>query len=322
MTGNVSPRRVLALAAVMALALNTQASADTQCDADPNAVFFEPTVDATVVNNLLARLGSLDVNVGSVPLRVDGICVDHQIALNTGFSQVPVSDAPVTTTPRLGSLNVMLDIMGPFNFGIDGSQYTAIGCASGCRVEIPYIGEVFDACAIEAGLAAPVFGLLQANVGFDDIRVSQTADTCVLGDCTAIHPEESTSANIFNFNVDVVGSCNISIDFPDPFPDPPSLDICAGIDGIIEDLVEPELEDAIADAFVNRDGEGILIQVFSRQIVKDGCANIPEVKECKDSQTAGLLRGPRNPLLNAALYLLPLGLVGGLALRVRRRRRD
>lgn len=313
-----TPRR-LAFAGGLFFALTLQASAATQCETDPDAVLFEPTVDDSQLNNLLSRLGNLDVDIGTVPIRISGLCVDHQLSFATGFSQIPVGDAPFTVTTGTGSINVLLRVVGPFQFGIDGSSYQAVGCATGCRVEIPYVGEIFDACQIEEDLARPIFSLLDVNASFDDMDVSQTADTCVLGDCTAVHPLRSTTTTIHNFDVNIVGSCSIGIDFPDPFPDLGPIDLCAGLDGLITDLVRPEIVSAVNNAFVTPKGEGLLVQVFSRQIVKDGCQDIPEVKDCKASQTAGLLRGSRNPAVNAALYLLPLGLVGGLAFRIRQR---
>jgi hypothetical protein len=189
---------------------------------------------------------------------------------------------------------------------------------------VPYLGVVFNGCTVEETIVGPVLGLLDASAAFDDLTVSQRADTCVLSDCTAVHPLEATSANLIGFDVDLTGfgTCGVFLDFPDPIPDL-SFDPCQGLDPLIEALVEPELEDAIEGIFVDQQGAGLLIQVFSWDIVRDGCADIPEVQRCRDAAataTAGLLRGPRNPALSAILYILPLGLVGGLVFRVRRRR--
>jgi hypothetical protein len=319
-----SPRVGLALALAFA-ASTSRASADTECDADPNRVFFEATVDPARLNDLLARLGNVDVNIGSAPLRFDGLCTDHQVNINTGFLQIPVAAAPFSVTPSLGRIQVQLDVPGPFQLGIDGRSYQGVNCDSACVVELPYVGEVFDGCALESDIVGPVVRQLNASAGWDDARITQIADTCVLGDCTAVHPVETTTASIFGFDVDLTGfgSCEIFLDFPDPFPDLGPFDPCDGFDPLIEDLLEPMLEEGLADAFVNREGEGILVNVFSRQIVSDGCLPIDEVRECRQAQTdgvGGLLRRPRSRALNAFLYLLPLGLVGGLALRARRRR--
>jgi hypothetical protein len=165
--------------------------------------------------------------------------------------------------------------------------------------------------------------VFNASASWDDIHITQTADTCVLGDCTAVHPLSSAQASITGFDVDATGfgDCNVCIDFPDPVPDPPCLNVCSGLDPLIEDLLQPEIESVLSDAFVNRRGEGQLIEVFSRQITKDfGCIDIPEVRECRGATgVAGLVRAPRDRGLSAALYALPLGVAGVLAMRLRRR---
>ncbi len=314
--------RSFALAAAL-LGAAPSATAQTVCDTDPNAVPFEATVDPTALNNLLSRLGDIEVPSPGSSLTLPGICVDHRIPVSLGVVGLPLGDAPFTVTPSPGRLQVDLELLGPFEVGVDGGSYQAVNCDSTCRVELPYIGEIFDACAIEAGIVGPVVGLFDASVSWDDIRVTQVADTCVLGDCTAVHPLESTQATLLGFDVDATsfGSCNVCLDFPDPIPDPPCFNPCSGFDPLIEDLLLPVLEDAVADAFVNREGEGTLIQVFSRQIVKDfGCIDIPEVRECEANQpVAGLLRAPRDHGLNAIFYSLPLALAGVLAFRLRRR---
>ena len=312
-------------AAALILAVAPPAHAQTVCDTDPNAVPFEPTVDPATLNRLLARLGQLDVATNPVNVTLSGLCVDHRLPIGLGPLGIPLGDAPFTVTPAPGSLRVDLELQGPFLFGVDGDTYQPVNCDSACVVELPYVGEVFDGCAIEAGIVGPLLSVFNASVSWDDIQVTQVADTCVLGDCTAVHPLESSQATLTGFDVDATGfgSCNVCLDFPDPLPDPPCLNPCAGIDPLIEDLLQPEIEDVIANAFVNRQGEGTLIQVFSRQIVKDfGCIDIPEVRECRGTvEVAGLVRAPRDHGLNAVLYSLPLGLAAVLALRLRRRGR-
>ena len=318
------PSMRLALALVLVFGLSAQASAQTTCDTDPQRVFFQPTVNPTQLNKLLARLGDKQVDIGRVPVTLPGLCTDHQMSLRTGSVTLPFGNSPFIVTPSQGSIRVDLMLNGPFVFGLDGSTYRGVNCSSDCVIDVPYIGEIFNGCDVEEFIVGPVLRSINASAGFDDMNISQRADTCVLGDCKAVHPLESTNANIINFDVDLTGfgSCGVFLDFPEPIPDL-NFDPCAGLDPLIESLLEPELEGAIEDVFVNRKGAGTLIQVFSFQIVRDGCANIAEVKNCKAAQTAsvaGLLRGPRNPALSAALYLLPLGLVGGLVFRVRRRR--
>jgi len=320
-TNRIPPRR-LALALMLVFGLSTEALSQTQCDTDPQRVFFEATVNPTQLNKLLARLGDREVDIGNVPVTLPGLCTDHQMSLGTGPVTLPFGTSPFTVTPAPGTLRVDLMLVGPFNFGLNGRTYRGTNCHSECVIEVPYLGEIFNGCDIEEGIVGPVLRSINASAGFDDLNISQRADTCVLGDCTAVHPLESTNASLINFDVDLTGfgSCGVFLDFPDPIPDL-SFDPCQGLDPLIESLLKPELENVIEDVFVTRAGEGTLIKVFSFQIRKDGCADIPEVKTCKQAQTvAGLVRGPRNPALSAALYLLPLGLVGGLVVRVRRRR--
>jgi hypothetical protein len=299
-------------------------SADTVCDSDPNAKDFLATVNADGLNNLLAAIGASNVNIGGVPVQFDGLCTDHEITLNTGFLRLPIADAPFTVTPSTGSIRVDLFVPGPFELGFNGRSYRRVNCDSACVVEIPYIGEVLDGCAIEGGIVGPVVGLINASVGWDDLTVSQIGDTCVLGDCTAVHPEEFTNATIHGFDVDLTGFGSCEIVFPPPLDVIfPPFDPCDGFDGLIADLLEPTLEDKIGDAFVNNQGTGVLLQVFSFQIVRDGCIPIKEVRDCRNAQPqGGLIRAPRNRFLNAALYLVPLGIVGGVALRSRWRRRS
>jgi hypothetical protein len=298
--------------------------AATQCNTDPNAVPFEATVDPTVLNRLLSRLGDRNVRSPNVEVTLPGLCVDHRLPISTGAVGIPLGDAPFTVTPGPGTIQVELELEGPFTVGVDGGRYQAVNCDSSCVVELPYVGPVFNACDIEAGLVRPILSVFQASATWDDIHVSQVADTCVLGDCTAVHPIESTQASLFGFDVDATGfgQCQVCIDFPDPIPDPPCLNPCEGFDPLIEDLLLANLEEKLADAFVTRTGDGLLIKVFSRQIVKDfGCIDIPEVRECKGQTppTGGLVRAPRDHGLNAIFYSLPLALAGVLALRLRRR---
>jgi hypothetical protein len=313
----------LGLAVSLVLGLAPAAQAATLCDTDPKAVPFEATVDPEALNKLLARLGDKNVSTPNVNLTLPGLCVDHQIPISTGATTLPLGTAPFTVTPALGTIQVDLTLSGPFEIGIDGGRYRAVNCDSSCVIELPYVGEVFNGCDIESGLVKPVLSVLSANVSWDDIQVSQVADTCVLGDCTAVHPLESSSISLTNFDVDLTagGSCEVFLDFPDPLPDIGPFDVCAGIDSEIADLLEPVLEDQFNGVFVKRDGGGLLIDVFSNQIVKDfGCVPIPEVRECKKaSPVAGLVRSPRDYGLNALFYSLPLGVAGVLSLRLRRR---
>jgi hypothetical protein len=315
--------RWLALAAAVAvLAPARAAQATTACDTDPKRVLFQPTVDPTALNKLLARLGNKQVRTPNINFTLSGLCVDHQIPISTGVTSLPLGNTPFTVTPALGSITVGLDLQGPFEVGIDGGRYRAVNCDSSCVIELPYVGEVFNGCDVESAIVKPVLSTLQANVSWDDIHVTQTADTCVLGDCTAVHPLESSTVSLTNFDVNLIagGSCRVFLDFPDPIPDIGPFDLCAGIDSLIADELRPVLEDVFNGVFVKRDGGGLLIDVFSNQIVKDfGCIPIPEVRECrKASPVAGMVRSPRDYGLNALFYSVPLCVAGVLALRRRR----
>jgi len=184
-------------------------------------------------------------------------------------------------------------------------------------LSVPYLGELLNGCDFEAAIVRPIFGAFNASASWDDIHATQIADTCVLGDCKAVNPLSSSSVNLTSFSVNVAGSCQFCL------PDPISLcfDPCDGLDGLISPLVEGVLEDTVNGAIVKRDGSGLLINVFARQIVKDGgCQDIPEVKECKaNPPVAGVIRTPRDHGLNALFYSLPIGLASVLALRLRRR---
>jgi len=315
--------RLSLVAAVVLGAGTSPARAANQCDTDPDAVFFEPTVDPSGLNNALAMLGDVDANPGNPPMRVPGLCVDHQVTLSTGFVTVPLAGAAFTVTPGPGSLAVDLLIPGPFQLGIDGGSYQAVNCASACVINLPYVGEVFNGCNIEAGIVGPVLGVLRATASFDDLAITQVADTCVLGDCTVASPLTSSTADVMGFDVNLtgVGTCPVFLDFPDPFPDLGPFDPCDGIDPLMEAILEPVIEDGLAAVLVDSTGEGALIKVFARQIAKDGCANIPEVDQCLAGQpVAGMVRGTNSPTLNAALYVLPVGFI--LAIGARRRRRS
>ena len=246
--------------------------------------------------------------------------MDHQIPIATGVTSLPLGDAPFTVTPALGTLTVGLDLQGPFEVGIDGGRYRPVNCDSACQIDIPYVGQILNGCEIESSIVKPVLSALHASASWDDIKVSQVADTCVLGDCTAVHPLESSSASFTNFNVDLTGFGSCQFCLPDPFPRE-CLDPCDGIDPLIESLLRPVLEDQVNQAFIKNDGGGTLIDVFSNQIVKDfGCVPIPEVRNCKKaSPVAGAVRSPRDYGLNALFYSLPLGVAGVLSLRLRRR---
>jgi hypothetical protein len=300
----------------------------TVCDTDPNAVPFEATVDASGLNGLLALLGNITVPPPSPPpaLSLGGVCVTHKLPITMPTLTLPLASGgnlfTVETDP--GQVRAILDLRSPFEFGIDGSDYQAVDCKSLCVIEVPYIGTIFNGCTVEETLVGPLLGLIvDVGVSWDSLRVTQTADTCVLGDCTPVHPLASTQASLAGFDVDATGfgDCGFCLDFPEPFD---FLDVCFnpcdGIDGILTDLIRPVVEGAVEGVFGVPPNQGLLIQLFSLDIVTDGCADIPEVRDCKNrTQSAGLVRRPRDYGLNWALYSLPLVFSVGLTLRLRRR---
>lgn len=309
----------LAIAAFVVLAGAAPAvqAADTVCDTDPNRVLFQPTVDPTKLNKLLAKLGDKNVTPKNADLTIPGLCIDYQIPLSTGVTTLPFGSSTFSVTPAVGSIRVDIDLPGPYEVGIDGGRFRAINCDSSCVLSVPYLGEILNGCDFEAAIVRPLFGAFNANASWDDIHATQVADTCVLGDCTAVHPLSSSTVNLTNFDVDLTGFGSCQFCIPDPIGI--CFDPCDGLDPLIAPLVEGVLEDTVNGALVKKDGSGVLINVFGRQIVKDGCMDIPEVKDCKANQVAGAVRTPRDHGLNALFYSLPIGVAGVLALRLRRR---
>ena len=141
------------------LGLAPASRAQTVCDTDPNAVPFEATVDPTTLNQLLSRLGNLDIRPPAAGITLPGVCVDHRVPLTLDILALPVGDAPFTVTPSLGRLQVDLHIPGPFEISIDGGNYQAINCDSSCVVEVPYLGTIFNGCEVEAAAVRPVLSL-------------------------------------------------------------------------------------------------------------------------------------------------------------------
>jgi hypothetical protein len=115
------------------------------------------------------------------------------------------------------------------------------------------------------------------------------------------------------------GDCGFC--FPSPLDFLGCLNPCDGIDGLLTSLIRPVVTGAVRAAFGVPPGQGLLIQVFSHEIVADGCAEIPEVRDCKNPPTldTGQMRRPEDHGLNGVLYSLPLAFGVGLTLRLRRR---
>jgi hypothetical protein len=314
------------IAAALLLGLAPAAQATTVCDTTAGAVPFEATLDPAVLNGLLALLGTIPVNTPATFFQLGGVCVDHRVPITFNLISLNLGTSPFTTQTSNGRVQVNLNVPGPngqpFEIGIDGSDYQAVNCDSVCVVEIPYIG-TFSGCDVEAGIARPIFSLFNVGAEWDRVTISQVADTCVLPGCTPVHPLETTTVALPGFDIDATafGSCNMCVDFPSPFD---FLDFCInpcdGIDGLLTNLIRPVIEDAI-EAAMAPGGQGLLISVFSSEILMDGCAEIPAVQDCKNPPVAanGMIRAPRDHGLNWALYSLPL--VFGIGLTVRARRR-
>jgi hypothetical protein len=313
-------RTTLAIvAAALVVAFASAAPAQTTiCDTDPNAVPFEATVDPSGLNFLLSLLGNINVPPPNPPPALDlqGICVTHRLPITLPSLVLPLaSQANIfTVQTSLGRVQANLDLNSPFNLEIDGSNYQAVNC----RCEVPYVGQF--PCDIEAGIVGPLLGLVvDVGMSWDALHVSQVADTCVLGDCTPVHPLTSTDVTLTNFDVDATGFGNCGFCFPAPIDFLGCINPCDGFDPLITSLVRPAVEGAVESVFGVP--PGLLIGVFSQDIIMDGCAEIPEVRECKNPTTpaTGQIREPRDYGVNWALYSLPLVFSVGLTLRLRRR---
>jgi hypothetical protein len=315
MTGPIRP----ALAVLVVLLAASPAAPTTVCDTTSGRVLFTPTVDPSALNGFLAFLGNQTITPPTAPLVIPGLCTDHQIAINTGVSHLPFGSSTFMVTPSLGQIRVDLNLPGPYNIGIDGSNYQQVHCSNSfpCNVTIPYINE--NGCDIESNIVRPVLGLLHAGASWDDIKATQIADTCVLPNCTAVNPLESSSVNLTNFQLHTGISCEVCL--PAPLPHL-CLDPCLGsvIDPLISNLVEPTIENAINGILKPKPDEGLLIDVFAWDITHDFfCLDIPEVTACKNRNPVAAAVGPRDHGVNALFYSLPMGVAGVLAFRLRRR---
>jgi hypothetical protein len=318
-------RKIAVLLLPALLLLAPVARATTQCDTDASATPFESTVDESVINALISTLDPPAVDLSSgVNLDFPGLCTDHRVNLYAALFAVPIEGAPFNVTPFNGGIAVDL-FLGPFSTSIGTRNYTGINCSSTCVVEIPYTGITFNGCSIESAIVRPVVNNQVASASWTDTDITQIADTCILsGDCSVIQPLEVNNVNLVGFDVDATGfgDCEVCIDFPDPFPDPPCLDPCAGLDPLIEALLEPVFENAFEGALVDENGNGVVVEIFALQIAKDffGCFDDPAVRECKRNLPLASAAGAGRSF-NAVFYLLPLALAGGLAFRLRRRKR-
>lgn len=328
MSGRRSRRAAtIALIALPALfGFAPQSRAATICDSDAAAVDFEATVNADLLNDFLSGVGEVPIDLGTaIPVTFGGLCTNHRFDLVATAAGIVVDGAPFTVTPGFGSIQVDLT-MGGFNTSLGTRNYRTTNCSSICVATLPLVGEVFNGCSVEGTLVGTVVNNRTAHASWDGTQVTQVGDTCVLGDCTAVHPLETTNATLFNFDIDATafGSCSFCINFPAPFD---ALDICGNpcdfLDPLITSLLRPRFESALEGAFVDDQGNGVLIDVFHTDITKDffGCFDIPEVRECRQNSVAlaGMAGAPVDRSYNAIFFALPLALAGGLALRLRRR---
>jgi len=285
--------------------------AATQCDTDPAAVPFQATVDPSLLNDYLTSLPNVPVGK-TYPVGFGGICVDHRLDIVLAGSAATQQSA-FLVTPSLGALQVQL-YLGVLNGSLAVQNYRTINCGGfGC----------FDwVCAAEEAAVRAMIGSFNGSVSASSVQVTQLADTCVLGDCTAVHPLDSTTATVAGFNLNVLGSCEVCfLDW--------CLDPCSFINHAIRDLIDwlVDIGDLIAGFFVADDGTGVLINIFANDIVKDGCLPVSEVIQCRRAgapapAVAGFVRAPRGGGLNALLYAVPLFLAIGAIVRLRRRRKD
>jgi hypothetical protein len=322
--------RRLALSFVLLVTVGFGSSASaTVCQDDPNAVDFEATVNPETVENFLSALGQLDILPDQINITIPGLCTDHRISIDMALFALITDAAPFMVSPVPGSIVVETDLVGPYAIGIDGDNYMGVNCSSSCQVEIPYIGGIFDGCAIESGIVGPILGLLNVGASWDSVALAQGADTCVTGECKAVHPTTFSDSSLTNYDVDLTGfgACEICINLPDPLPDLGCFDPCDGFDPIIESLTEDAVTDFVSGSFTDSEGEGILIKALTFEIRFDnGCMKIPEVQACQDamapaeSQEASLVPSSPRSAMIAAFYLAPVALGLFIVRRLERRK--
>jgi hypothetical protein len=331
---------ILLLASILALGLSPGVRATTECDTDPQAIPYQPTVDPSLLNAVLNLLGEIDVDYTFSP----GISLLYDHTLNlTVNSPINLEGVDFLVTTGVGSIEVELDLpawAADMSIAIDhapcrdcGAEHSS--CMAGCDADYDacctyplcelICGPIWTACQAgcltlrglcEAdvllcqGEAAGIDLLLDgatAGVGFDSATITQTADVCVNGSCEAIHPVESTDANIVGFHLQLL-----------PEGDP--LGIGAWLNDIISDLLDwfGAIDALMRDFF---DG-GALISPFASDIKKDGCIPVQEVIDCN---TAGCstVDEPRELMgrrASVVFYAVPVAVLFGLILWRRRGR--
>jgi hypothetical protein len=290
--------------------------ATTSCDTDPNAVPFEPTVTPALLNTFLKNNPNVAV---SKPFDINfgGVCVDHHLHMLMSAAAA-TQNSSFLVTPSPGALQVLLNL-GALSGTLAVQTYDSTGCATLCPQFL---------CDTEESLLRTVVEGADGTVSASSVQITQTADICVLGDCTAVHPLDSTFASMNGFRMELFGSCNHCVD-PCPFF---SCEICvnpcSGLDSAITGFTNwlVDISGLLAKAMVNPDGSGTLIDIFSSGIVSDGCLPISEVTECRRAGAqaptlAGLARPPKGRGASTVLYFVPLLVAVGAIVGLRRRRK-
>ena len=249
---------ILLLAGILALGLSPGVRATTECDTDPAAIPYQASVDPSLLNGVLNLLGEVDVNLPfAVPI---DLLYDHTLNL-TLDSAINLRDVDFMVTTDLGSIEVELALPAwetDMTITIDHAPCRNCGaelddCEDDCSDDYddcctyplcelvcgPIQGVCLAACGAEwlvcegdvvlcQGEAAGIDVLLDgatAGVSFNSATVTQTADVCVNGTCEAIHPVESTDANMVGFHLQLL-----------PEGDP--LGIGEWLNGIISSLLD------------------------------------------------------------------------------------
>ena len=297
--------------------------AETVCDTDPEAVDFEAAVDTSLFSYVVSSMDDMPIDVTLLDQRIDGFCVNHYIDVSITTS-LPLDEAMFVVSPVPGSLEVALE-MPAATAAVRLSNYHYGACPWECFIT--------GLCLVEEAFME---GLLDGEAGilyWDGITLSQSADTCVLGDCTPTHPYESTDVTIHAIDLDMDTDCEICF----PFTEWCTANFCPGWADSFIGPMNNDLGNALVASncsittdtpCADEDGQwvcpiegescgepyGMLIQAFSGSIVKDGCSDLDEVVECEDGTTvvAGVVQPPRRLGLTALLYMLPFVLAAGL----------
>jgi hypothetical protein len=325
--------------------------AETTCDTDPAAVFYEPTVDPATLNSLLGLIGNVPIDV-SEPVEFDGLFNTHSLIVDVSTS-LDLSGVTFLVTPDVGSLTVSLHLPGIQDAGLIlniehdvcwGEPYTSCqdeyngcntqcgvvqnACLAACGINFTCIAGCYASgvacsgqclvdngncglCGTENGILDSVINGTPATLSFTDATVTQTADVCVSGTCAAIHPLEGTEAVVNGLHLQLFDTS-----------DPTWGSLFQTLNDLINSLFQnsTDIGDAITGAFEDDDG-GLLIEVFSQEIGSDGCTPVKEVTDCLAGGCSTLHPegAAKNRSPGVLLYGLPVALLFALILRRRKR---